>query len=292
MKTRDLILDQLKHPAVSNTFYQLQSVLTWLTYDSLRGAINRLLKAGTIEKNAAGEYFIPAPKVPAMPKIATVIKKKITRNILVLDNSGSMSGIAHHAKKSFNQTIMDIQANARKFNETSTISSYLFGERITSIEKNKPANITTLIYDYTPNEGGTRLFDAVAQAISDHESNFADQNADVSYLVIVITDGEENRSYNYTKDSLNALMTAVQKTDKWTITFQLPKYAKQHFCANFNIPEGNVTEWEQNEAGVRMSTLLRSAGVGSYYAARSQGASKVSNFYTVNAADIKVRDLK
>lgn len=293
MKTRDLILKELATRPGTKTFEELNIVLR-ITYDALRGAINRLLKAGTIEKNAAGEYFIPAkaaPKTPPFPKVAPLPPKhRLTKNILVLDNSGSMVGIRHEAKKSFDQTLQDLKDNAQKYNEMSVTSTYLFGTEITRVQNQVNTALASPLGSYYPDEGGTRLFDAVGRAINDHKF-VIDPYSDVSYLLIVITDGDENQSSNFNQNTLNDLMTQVQATDKWTITFQLPKGAKRNFCSRFNIPEGNVMEWEQNEDGVRQSTIARSAGVGSYYAARSQGASKVSNFYTVNANDIKARDL-
>lgn len=323
MKTGDRIVQILTNNT-PQSFNELKTALN-VSYDSLRGAINRLLKAKLIQTQGLNVYTLPMltrqptfvpypgqsvvindpskcinptckmcyPVTSVHPVAPPVVKPKLNRVMLVLDNSGSMSMISAAAQKAFNNTLRALKENAHKFGQRTLISRYLFGTEITVLDNQVDSNSVQFMSNYTPNEGHTRLFDAVGQAIDDHANlDKYDTTYDVSYLLIVVTDGKDNRAYRYNANSLATLMSTVQKTDRWTITFQLPPNGKNYFLRCFpSIPAGNVIEWEQTERGVETVARETVAGVGSYFASRSVGETFTKGFYTVNANDISSKDL-
>lgn len=204
---------------------------------------------------------------------------------LVLDDSGSMSGIAGAAHRAFNGIIDSIILNAAGRNVY--VSVHKFGFELETLCSWVPAAQLQRIASYNPKQGSTRLFDATGTAISAMRPlEPRDPKADVSFLLHVITDGDENASTMYDADSIRALMATVQGTDRYTLTFMLPPGAKQRFCSKFGIPDGNVEEWERSTAGVTRASATTQTGMTQYMAQRAQGIRSVKTFYTTNAAGI------
>lgn len=67
--------------------------------------------------------------------------------------------------------------------------------------------------NYRP-RGNTPLLDAVGKAITETESIEADR-----YLLVIMTDGQENASREWSYKGVQAKMKQVEATGKWTIVF-------------------------------------------------------------------------
>lgn len=113
----------------------------------------------------------------------------------------------------------------------------------------------------------------------------------MSYLVNVVTDGEENMSNTFTAPVLKELMRRVQATDAWTLTFLLPLGHGDTFVRSFGIPDGNVMEWAQTSSGVSSFAAASDEGLKSYFTKRAAGARKVDAFYA-DASKLRSGDVK
>ena len=241
---------------------------------------------------------------PSLPVIST--KPKLVNHIaIVLDHSGSMSSIREDTRKHLNRTIRTIIENAKSSNQETTVSLYRFGtddypfalgigwRRQNGVTEDKfcvPVEQINEIETYNPG-GNTPLFDGVGYAIERLSARHDANDKNVSFLVIVITDGQENASNKYSAMSLNELMKKVQGTDRWTLSFLLPPRSKSSFCSRFAIPEGNVQEWEATTLGVALASHQTQTGVTHYYAARGTGASSTTSFY-VDLNKVDSRDVQ
>jgi hypothetical protein len=112
-----------------------------------------------------------------------------------------------------------------------------------------------------------------------------------SFLLIVITDGEENRSGTYNSASLARVMRSVQATDRYTLTFQLPPKAKSQFCRSYGIPEGNVIEWEGTDEGIATATAQTCSAFSGYAVSRAQGKRSTTSYYTTDLSRVSKVDL-
>jgi len=132
----------------------------------------------------------------------------------------------------------------------------------------------------------TPLWDSVNKAIETISSSSSEKDV---YLVMVITDGEENSSVT-TAWTLKQTIKSLQATDRWTFVFRVPVGSKQTLI-NLGIPEGNIVEWEQTEKSLRASTEATVNATRSYFSAVAQGATSSQNFYT-NLNNVKPADLR
>lgn len=99
-----------------------------------------------------------------------------------------------------------------------------------------------------------------------------------SYLVMAITDGEENSS-KIGSDEFGRIIQHLQKTDRWTFVFRVPRGYKNNLI-HMGIPEGNILEWDQTETGLQESTIATAQSLSGYYGNVSRGIKSTQTFYT------------
>lgn len=218
------------------------------------------------------------------------LKNKV---LFLLDSSGSMNSIRRNAVDAFNRVLGAIGEGSRAAKQPTTIGFYTFGETRDPVSRkffDAPVEaVKPLGYsDYQP-QGNTPMFDCVAQAIEDALALKVDD--DTSFVLNVITDGEENASKT-SAATIKKLISRVQATDKWTVTFLVPPGSRSTLCQRFGIPEGNVEEWTADTAGTTRAAESISTGYANYFTARAAGKRSVKGFFTTDLSKLKTSDVK
>ena len=139
-------------------------------------------------------------------------------NLLVVDESGSMSIIKRHALLGINETLTTIQ----KMQEThknleQRVTLITFDSTHTNVfyDNVRASNANPLkAKDYNPC-GATPLYDAIGMGIAKINALTTE---DDSVLVTIITDGEENCSEEYSLKMIKNLIEKLKKQN-WTFTF-------------------------------------------------------------------------
>jgi len=208
------------------------------------------------------------------------------------DHSGSMSGLIYAARNDYNDNINAIRKAADENGIDTIVSVVKCGVGYGLVEREVVnSNISTLqtLTSYSA-EGQTPLFDSVGELI-DLLSAVPDYDREnVTFLVMVVTDGQENYSKKWTGKTLGAKIRELQATDRWTFVFRVPPgYAQA--LSQLGIPAGNIQEWEQTTEGLRKSTMQTMAAVSCYYAGVSRGVKSTDKFYAdlkgVTKSDVK-----
>lgn len=144
--------------------------------------------------------------------------KKRVFNLIIVDESGSMSAIQQQAFSGMNETLQTIRIVAEKkpdmeqfvtlitFDSDHTKFHYDNAEGNAVVPLNKS--------DYQPG-GCTPLYDAIGLGIS--KVNAHTKEGD-SVLVTIITDGYENASREYNLQMVRNLIDKLKKQD-WTFAF-------------------------------------------------------------------------
>ena len=139
-------------------------------------------------------------------------------NLLVVDESGSMSIIERQALLGINETLTTIQkmqTTHKNLEQRVTLITFdsthknLFYDNVPAKKANplKPK-------DYNPC-GATPLYDAIGLGIAKINAQATEQD---SVLVTIITDGEENSSEEYNLKMIKNLIEKLKKQN-WTFTF-------------------------------------------------------------------------
>lgn len=139
-------------------------------------------------------------------------------NLIIVDESGSMSVIRRQALSGLNETINTVKKTQELYKDMEQRVSLLTFDNFhqTFIFDNVPAQQVRELTakDYNPG-GSTPLYDAIGLGISRVN---ALAGADDNVLVTIITDGYENASREYT---LQMVKTLVEKLKKQNWTFAL-----------------------------------------------------------------------
>jgi len=149
-----------------------------------------------------------------MPKKKTEHLKTLVA--VVLDESGSMYNIADETRGTFNQYFDDIE---RTDAETLVTVAEFSGRSVTDKVRFlcKSTNVKDMPYldenNYRPG-GDTPLLDAIGETIRAVENEKVDR-----FLLVILTDGFENASKEFTKDSIQKLIKEKEATDKWTVVY-------------------------------------------------------------------------
>ena len=134
-------------------------------------------------------------------------------------------------------------------------------------------------------EGGTPLYDGIADMINLLKSLPDANNEVVSFLVMVTTDGEEAHSKFYTAARLAALIKEVSDTGRWTFVLRVPVNANMSAINNLGIPLDNIQKWDTtSSAGITASTAQTTTAMSGFFAARSSGLRASSAFYSNTSA--------
>lgn len=218
---------------------------------------------------------------------------------IIRDHSGSMNHIARESARDYNSNIKAIKDSSIKENQDTIVSVTRCGvgsrgdvvHEITnsSVTKLEPLNENA----YTTDGGYTPLFQSVGEQIERLEKVPDAKEPNVSFLVMAITDGQDNPtgrgSWNAAKVSRK--IAELQATDHWTFIFRVPRGYKSHLVS-MGIPDGNILEWEQSARGVEVASVQTASAYSEYFGARTRGATMTKSFYQTNLNEVSKSDVK
>ena len=142
-------------------------------------------------------------------------------NLIILDESGSMSGLEKVSVDGVNETIQTIKTSYEQLPEQEQLLTFVtfsdMGESfcrtklklapISQVNEFKPS-------DYQPN-GCTPLYDTMGLTLTELEESATDSDI---VLVTIITDGHENSSRRYDADKIKELIKRLDEKD-WVFTY-------------------------------------------------------------------------
>lgn len=214
------------------------------------------------------------------------------------DHSASMGSITAGAARDYNAIIAAVQNAASEQNQDTIVSvvqcgSMDTGERIVvrEVVNSSVAALSPMAEGaYKAPASGTPLWDSVGELIEIMEAVPDAADPDVTFLVAVITDGEENSSRKWSASALINKIRQLQNTDRWTFTFRVPKgLARKFIKLGFN--PGNVLEWDTNMKGLEAATQATTQAISTYYAGVARGITSTTKFYT-NIADVSQAEVQ
>jgi hypothetical protein len=133
---------------------------------------------------------------------------------LVLDRSGSMSSCKEETVASVNEYVNEIQKEAVE--GVFTLSTFDNRSIDIPISRIPIRELTTLGEDILMPRGGTPLYDAIGTAVHDLSAFTYTENE--KKVLVIVTDGYENASREYTSDAIKQLIEEKTK-EGWLILY-------------------------------------------------------------------------
>lgn len=209
-----------------------------------------------------------------------------------IDESGSVQRIVRPLIKAYNANVDGIRTSVLDEGQTATMTALLFGHHMLKhrilyagqqVQTVKPLRDGDIIPS-----GMTPLFDSVHRAIKKLEE-LDDGREETAFVVTVVTDGQENASFDPGVDQVIQEMNKKIATDRWTFTFLVPKDQGPLFSRKYRIPPGNVQEWDTKTAvGTEDAFIVNTQAYKGYFSGRSSGVRSSRSFYS-DLSDLTVR---
>ena len=176
-------------------------------------------------------------------------KAKRVFNLIIVDESGSMSVIRKQAFAGMNETLQTVREMQKKYPDTNqyvTLVTFDSDHTKWHYDNTPAADTRNLDWKAYNPCAATPLYDAMGKAISKVNAQI-DEGDNV--LVTVITDGEENSSEEWT---LKMIRTMIEKLKKQNWTFTLigtDNLDVETMAKSFAIDEH--LEFQQDEVGTK-----------------------------------------
>lgn len=200
----------------------------------------------------------------------------MTHLFAILDRSGSMSGLEHDTIEGYNGFIKNLKG------EDARVTLTIFDTHFETPYADKPVSKVPALTNkvYFP-RGGTALIDAVCGTINDHKK---DVKRGDKALVLIITDGYENSSREYTSAQMKALISSLEKRKNWTFTYLGANQDAWGVAQKWGFNMGNVSTYNATRGGTQAAFQTMSVNSHSFVA-QSAGSSK--SFYADDKDKLK-----
>lgn len=211
---------------------------------------------------------------------------KSTDVIIVADVSGSMSHLQTKQQDAIFSLLQQMAAEEKE--HVFLVALRPFGS---SVGGSAPGRMSDYVAQCTPfkpassytrgdlaslvcTQGSTRLLDAVGDAIDTAKP----RNAEAT-LIQVFTDGGENASTTYNRDTLKRAMAEAMGKGNLTVAVTGPRQAG-HLLAWCGLPDDNFRPWDgRTEQSYQQTIVATSHSLSTYTAERKAGRTRSVKYY-------------
>jgi uncharacterized protein YegL len=221
-------------------------------------------------------------KTPAQGTPAS--QNKINHIALVLDASWSMSNLVSAVVKVADTQIASLAEQSKLMDQETRVSVYTFSYA---------SDINCLIYDkdvlrlpsiaglYRTN-GRTALASATTLAIDDLRMT-PEKYGEHSFLIYIITDGEENDSPRIVRNNLPGRLKSLP--DHWTLAAFAPDATAKHHLKQLGFANDNIAVWDVNASFEEVGEVIQAAN-SSFMQQRSTGVRGTKSLFNLKQASI------
>lgn len=228
-------------------------------------------------------------------------QRKINHVAFVIDESGSMRHLANDVPKVFDAQVRWLAELSQTMDQETRVSLYTLSRtEVTCVLYDQDAlRLASLSGNYRPHDG-TPLVQAVAKAIEDLKKT-PELYGDHSYLLFVLTDGDENTSvipgvpvarWDTATNRLKAeyLSKILGGLDEnWTVACLVPDVRSKMTAEQFGFTKGNLAIWDATSAqGLNDAGAEIKAATQTYFEARAQGTRGTNTLFTQNVSAAQV----
>ena len=175
--------------------------------------------------------------------------KNLTELVIIIDRSGSMSGLERDVVGGFNSLIEEQKKEGQTF-----VTTIFFNSESSLIHDNVDINEIKPLENcnYQPS-GCTALLDAIGNAIALVKARHAKLKEDElpgNTIFSIMTDGEENDSKEYSYKQIKD-MIELQKKCGWSFIFQAANIDTLHEAQKLGVDIDMASDFVANSEGVK-----------------------------------------
>ena len=178
----------------------------------------------------------------------------VTRDIVyILDESGSMESMSNEPRDSVNRTVADQKALNIPGTKFTLVK---FNSFVTVVYDDVPLEDVTEFTDYRPREM-TALYDAIGTAIEKKKAKGEGKYDNV--ICVILTDGYENCSKDYTLKKIRAMIKEMEKNHSWQFVYAAAN--QDAFAVGATLGVSNCVDYAPTQFGLGNMTRDISGGI-------------------------------
>lgn len=192
------------------------------------------------------------------------MKKGLTELVFILDKSGSMAGLEHDTIGGFNSMLQkqkDLDGECR-------ITTVLFDNRYELLHDRIDIRAVSPMTEKEYQVGGsTALLDAIGrtiQKLAAVQRNTAEDYRAESVMFVIITDGEENASREYSAQKIRALIEHEKDNYGWEFVFLGANIDAVETAGRFGISADRAVDYVPDGAGTGLNFQMMSEAVATF----------------------------
>jgi uncharacterized protein YegL len=222
------------------------------------------VKLGVITKDEARAIALNKGKLEDPASKTTVVH-------LLVDASGSMESVRDATIQGYNEYINSLKEDGGKFKVSLNFfdSDYNGNLRLKQVLANEHIDdVPELNRETFVPDGGTPLYDAFCTTLKKIETRPTEKN-----LFVVLTDGGENSSKEYTDKDMKRLKKEYEDEGNWTFVYLGANQDSWETASKFGYSSSNVSNFNATQKGTGMAFVTLSAATRSYSAAPTMSTS-------------------
>ncbi len=192
------------------------------------------------------------------------MKKGLTELVFILDRSGSMAGLEGDTIGGYNAMLEKQKAVEGECRITTVLFDNFYELLHDRIDIRAVKAITGDEYFV---RGATALLDAIGASINKiatAERNTAEDFRAEKVMFVIITDGEENSSREYTSQKVKSLIEKQKRKHGWEFIFLGANIDAVETAKKFGIDKNRAQNFHADSEGVAMNYRVMSEAVASY----------------------------
>lgn len=167
----------------------------------------------------------------------------------ILDKSGSMSMRRDATISGFNEYLKTVKGESKKDKSETLFSLTMFDTAIVKpYVAVKLSEVKELDQGTYAPDGMTALYDAVCMTVKEVEEKIKKMKGKTAVVTVILTDGEENSSREYTQKELSDKIKELQKAN-WSFVFLGANQDSWATAQSWGIHAGNIANFSMANDG-------------------------------------------
>jgi len=208
---------------------------------------------------------------------------------IVLDASGSMSRLERKIVQVTDGLVSHLAQRSKEMNQETRITVYTFDDTARCVFYDMDALRLPSLSGHYRLGGRTALVDATTLALDDLAMT-PEKYGDHSFLLYVITDGQENASSYEQRRALPWKLASLPS--HWTVAGLVPDARGVHEAKQWGFAKDNIAVWDAtSEHGVEEAGKVITASVDQYMTGRASGIRGTKSVFSTDASVLNAQSV-
>jgi hypothetical protein len=227
----------------------------------------------------------PAKKVAARKRKPVARKTDDVLLTILLDRSGSMGMIRDATIKGFNDFVSSQRDSQQKGKLLVSLVQFDTEYEPNFAGVDVAESDIELDYSSFVPRGGTALLDSLAHAIHDTDAWIKDNAFKGRIIFLVITDGEENSSSEYTHKAITKLVSEYEVGRNWSFAYVGANVDAFGNSVHLGMQQGSALQTASNPQSVSVMFAATGAAMENYRQSGASGQVASGSFYDNDMTD-------